>query len=69
MSASEAKFILDETQTAEALGVSARTLQKWRQEGKGPKFVKLSRRRGYRPCDIEEFLAANVVTSTGESVA
>ena len=41
---------------AKVLGVSVRTLEKWRSEGGGPKFVKMSHRCvRYRMCDLQEF--------------
>jgi hypothetical protein len=37
----------DERQTAEDLGVGLRTLRKWRQQGKGPPYVKFARQIHY----------------------
>jgi predicted site-specific integrase-resolvase len=36
-----------ETETAEELNVSVRTLRKWRQQGKGPPYVKFARQIHY----------------------
>lgn len=44
--------------------VSPRTLQRWRQEGVGPAFVKLGRAVRYRREDLDSFLANRTVTST-----
>ena len=44
---------LDENRLAERWSMSARTLQRWRQDGKGPPFLKLGGRVMYRLCDIE----------------
>ncbi len=44
---------LDEKALAARWPVSRRTLQRWRQEGKGPPYVKLGRRVAYRLADIE----------------
>ncbi len=41
---------------ANLLDVSERTLEKWRREGGGPKFVRISHKLvRYRICDLREF--------------
>ena len=41
---------------ANLLDVSERTLEKWRREGGGPKFVRISHKLvRYRICDLKEF--------------
>lgn len=53
------KRLLTEKELASWLGLSLPTLQRLRSNGGGPKFIKLSFRRvGYRPSDIEAWLAA-----------
>jgi hypothetical protein len=53
---------LDEDAAANALGVSPRTMQRWRlQDGQGPSFVRIGKRRMYRPADIEAFILAGLV--------
>jgi len=48
---------------AELTGLSVETLAQWRSQRRGPAFVKLSRNRvGYRVNDLDEWLAARVVT-------
>jgi predicted DNA-binding transcriptional regulator AlpA len=43
---------------ARFLGVSIRTLQGWRENGTGPRFIRLSARAvRYRPSDLEAWLA------------
>ena len=42
---------LDSAAAADRIGVSARTLEKWRSAGEGPPFLKLGRRVTYRPAD------------------
>lgn len=60
--------LLDEGSAAAVLGVSVRTLQRWRHRGCGPVFVKLGRGRGrlcrYREADVLAFLDACARTST-----
>lgn len=48
------------------LGLSASTLNKWRTQGRGPKFVKLGRSVCYRPADLEAWLDGHSKTSTSE---
>jgi len=55
---------LNETQAAELLGVSVRTLQAWRVRGGGPVFVKLGRSVRYRPDDLESWISSRRVAST-----
>jgi len=51
----------DERQTAEELGVSLRTLRKWRQQGKGPAYVKFARQIHYPIESRDEWLKSRVV--------
>jgi predicted site-specific integrase-resolvase len=44
---------LDENRLAKRWSMSPRTLQRWRQDGKGPPFLKLGGRVIYRVSDIE----------------
>ena len=60
--------IFTEGATAEALGNSVRTLQAWRVQGRGPVFVKIGKRIGYLPEDIEAFVAASRRISTRQRV-
>lgn len=60
------KPLLDEKQAAEALGVSARTLQGWRHKGGGPPFFKLGRLVRYDPDDLAEWAAARAQRSTSD---
>jgi predicted DNA-binding transcriptional regulator AlpA len=39
--------VLNENEVANRWGVSPKTLQRWRSEGRGPKYLKLSKRVGY----------------------
>jgi Helix-turn-helix domain len=51
----------DERQIAEDLGVGLRTLRKWRQQGKGPPYVKFARQIHYPLEYLEAWLKRHVV--------
>lgn len=64
--------LLDTKATAEHLRIAAGTLENWRTQGVGPKFIKTSGKRGrvlYDPSDIEAWKAANRFQSTSEAEA
>jgi predicted site-specific integrase-resolvase len=44
---------LNEHTLAKRWSISPRTLQRWRQEGKGPAYLKLGGRIAYRLVDVE----------------
>lgn len=56
--------LLTEQQTANLLSVSTRTLQNWRQFGKGPKHVKVGRGVRYDEATLQEWLASRVAENT-----
>jgi predicted DNA-binding transcriptional regulator AlpA len=57
-----------EAAAAQILGVSQRTLQRWRQDGSGPRFVRLGLRRiGYSDTAICEFIETRTVASTSQN--
>lgn len=57
--------MLTPSQLAGALGVTTKTLERWRMTGDGPPFVRVSRKViRYRQPDVEAFLAGRVTTST-----
>jgi predicted site-specific integrase-resolvase len=58
--------LLRETDAAQALGVSPRTLQKWRWNGKGPKFIRLNGAVRYDTADIESFVSGARRSSTSD---
>jgi predicted DNA-binding transcriptional regulator AlpA len=60
---------LNETQAAEFLGVSVRTLQAWRVRGGGPRYCKIGRAVRYRRCELVSFQEAHTVGSTSEADA
>jgi hypothetical protein len=50
--------LLTEDEVAECLHVSLASLRRWRLEGRGPRFIKVSSLVRYRPEDLEQWLAA-----------
>ena len=52
---------LNEQALADRLGLSVRTLQRWRWKGKGPAYLKLGGRVVYRLEDVEAWELANRV--------
>lgn len=58
--------ILTVNDAADVLRVHIRTLERWRQTGEGPRYVKLGRRVGYRRAELEAWLDANLTSSTSE---
>ena len=58
--------LLNQRQAAEYLCLSERTLERWRVSGDGPAFVKLGRRVAYRECDLIEWVAGRIRTSTSQ---
>ena len=53
-------------EAAGRLGLSASTLNKWRTQGRGPRFVKLGRAVCYRPADLDAWPHDQVRSSTSE---
>jgi hypothetical protein len=60
---------LNENQTAEFLGLSARTLQAWRVRGVGPRYCKIGRAVRYQRRELVAFQHAHTVSSTTEADA
>lgn len=57
---------LTEKEAAKMLGLSPRTLQKYRQECGPPKYIKIGRAVRYLPEDLKQFLKDNRVTPVYE---
>ena len=57
---------LSETELAQRWGVSPKTLQRWRTEGRGPKYLKLSKRVTYPLEAVTEFEHAALHVSTSQ---
>ncbi len=51
-------------QAGKVLIVSTKTLDRWRWEGKGPRFVKIGHGIRYRPLDLQSYSASRVFDST-----
>lgn len=63
-------YLLDTKGAAECLRMATGTLENWRCQGVGPKFIKSAGRRGkvlYDPADIEAWKEANRFQSTSET--
>ena len=51
------------------MGLAKQTLARWRVEGKGPPFIKLSGNRvAYRASDVDAWLDNRLVHSTSEKI-
>ncbi len=51
---------LTEREVSELLGISTNTLKHWRWVGRGPRYVQLGRKIGYRPGDLRAWIDASV---------
>ena len=54
---------------AEYLDVAKSTLDRWRSEGCGPKFVKVGRACRYRPSDMDAWLDGRVFERASDAMA
>ena len=54
-------------EAADFLRSNARTLERWRTTGGGPRFVKVGRRVCYRRVDLEAFVRANLRAHTHDT--
>ena len=58
--------LLTQVEAARLLRLSERTLERLRLQGGGPLYVKAGRAVRYRESDLEEWIAARVVSSTSQ---
>lgn len=58
--------LLNERDAAQLLGLSARTLQKWRLQGVGPRYLKLGHAVRYSLKDLKAFLDSGRRRSTSD---
>jgi predicted DNA-binding transcriptional regulator AlpA len=62
----EVESLLTESQAAQLVGLSARTLERFRIQGAGPKFLKLGRRVFYAQTDLLTWLDSRRYTRTSD---
>ncbi len=60
------KLNMSENELAQKWGVSPKTLQRWRSEGRGPRYLKLSKRVIYPIEEIQKFESHSLYASTSE---
>lgn len=60
--------VLSENELAQRWGVSPKTLQRWRSEGRGPHYLKLSKRVTYPLEIIAEYERSALHAGTSERV-
>lgn len=63
------KPLLDTVNAAPLAGATVGTLENWRTQGVGPKFIKVGRRVFYDPDDLAEWRASRRFQSTSEAEA
>lgn len=60
-----AKLYLTPEEAAQKLGITRRTMDKWRTNGIGPKYIKVGKKMiGYRESDLIEFIDTSVTEPT-----
>ena len=59
--------ILTTPQAALFLNLKPATLEQWRWNGRGPRFIKIGRSCRYRISDLEAFLESRVFNNTTEA--
>jgi hypothetical protein len=58
--------LLTEEEVAKHLHVSLAALRRWRLEGRGPRFIKVSALVRYRPEELEDWLASQPTGGAAE---
>ncbi len=58
--------VVHEAEAAHLLGLSVKTLRRWRWAGKGPRFLKLGAAVRYDPADLTAFIEAGRRSSTSD---
>ena len=61
--------VLNENELAQRWGLSPKTLQRWRSDGRGPRYLKLSKRVSYPLESVIEFERGALHDSTSERAA
>lgn len=62
------KVTMTEIELGKRWGISAKTLQRWRSEGRGPKYMKLSKRVLYPMDEVFAYETDAMYAATSESV-
>ncbi|CUA90367.1 Helix-turn-helix domain [Chelatococcus sambhunathii] len=57
---------MNQLELAVRWGISHRTLERWRWNGEGPKFLKVGGRVVYRLSDVEEYEQSIIRSSTSD---
>jgi len=65
----EIERLYDTDQLAAHIRESRRTIERWRQEGTGPDYVKAGKRVLYRLSAVEDWIERNTFTSTAKARA
>ena len=63
------KIAMNEIELAKRWGISPKTLQRWRSEGRGPRYLKLSKRVAYPVDEILHFEARALHESTWQKAS
>jgi len=64
----EPALFLTQDQAAAALFVSARTLVRWRLDGRGPRFCRIGQRVAYRQSDIDTWASQHSYATRSEEL-
>ena len=60
------KALINETEAARILGLSPKTLRRWRWAGKPPRFIRIGAAIRYDPADLAAFIEAGRRNSTSD---
>ena len=58
--------LINETEASRVLGLSVKTLRRWRWAGRGLRFVKIGSAVRYDPADLDAFIEAGRRKSTSD---
>lgn len=64
--ASPAALAYTQEQAAALILATPTTMARWRRDGRGPKFIKIGRKVGYRHQDLEDWLTRQTVQNTAQ---